>query len=171
MLAAIAICASSQIEEQVSRNRTFGSSISATRRTFPFFTWMSRVIGSNKNERLFDHLELLESGLVDGQPETRSVVIEVDVSRLGFGFALEHVPEQFIPHFNVDDGKIFRHRRIQAGHDDVIIVHLAGMRNYRHGMGVCEGGNLASLRDSSHAICVELDVIESPCFQQFTESV
>jgi len=38
------------------------------------------------SEKLFDHLELLEPGFIDGQPQTRRVVIEVDVAVLSLGF-------------------------------------------------------------------------------------
>src|SRR5580704_938035 len=45
------------------------------------------------------------------------------------------------------------------------------MRNHGYGMGLCEGGDFAGLRDAAHAVGVELDVIESVRIQQLTESV
>src|SRR5579863_1078997 len=142
---------------------------------------MSRVIGSlsclndysiaSIRLRLFNYLELLESGFVDSESESRSVVIEIDIAVLRPGFTLKDVPEQFVAYFNIDNGKIFRHRRVQAGHHDVVVVHLAGMRNYGNGMRFCEGGNFAGLRDAAHAIGIKLDVIERMRLEQLTKSV
>jgi hypothetical protein len=60
--------------------------------------------------RLFNYFELLEPGFVDSQSETWSVVIEIDKAVLRLGFTLKDVPEQFVAHFDIDNGKIFRHR-------------------------------------------------------------
>ena len=81
------------------------------------------------------------------------------------------MPKQLIPYFNIDHRKILRHRRVEAGHDHVIVVHLAGVRNYRHRMRFGEGGNFAGLRDAADTVGIELDVIERMSLQQLTKSV
>jgi hypothetical protein len=122
-------------------------------------------------KELFEYLESIKRDLVNGQSETGSVVVEIDAAVLRLGLPLKDVPEQFVTHFHIDDRKIFRHRGIQAGHDDVVVVHLPGMRNYRYGMGFGQGGDFAGLRDAAHAVGIELDVIDRPRFQQVAEAV
>src|SRR5579864_7191617 len=87
------------------------------------------------------------------------------------GLAVKDVPEQFIANFYVDDREILRHGGIQAGHDDVIVMHLAGMGNDWNRVGLGQGCNFTSLCDATHAIGVELDVIHRMSLQQVTKSV
>src|SRR6185312_5405879 len=79
--------------------------------------------------RSFDHIEVLRQGLfINGESQAGSVFIEIDESIFGLGFALEDVPEQFISYFDIDHREVLSHRRIQAGHYHVVVMHLSGVR-------------------------------------------
>jgi len=101
----MAISASSYIEEQVSSKRMFGSSTSATANiaSLDLDESCHRVI--SVYEPLFDYLEPVESGFVDGQSEPRNVVIEVDVAVLCPGFTLEGYQNSSLPTSTSTTGK------------------------------------------------------------------
>ncbi len=63
--------------------------------------------------------------LIHRQPEAGDIFIEVDEAVLRHRLAFEDVPEQFVADFDIDGREEFGHRRIQAGHHDVVVVHLA----------------------------------------------
>ena len=88
-----------------------------------------------------------------------------------FGSPSKMYQNKFVAHFDVHDRKIFRHRRIQARHHDVVVVHLAGMRNHGNGIRLGQRRNLARLRDAAHAVRVELDVVDRARLQQIAKSV
>ena len=114
----------------------------------------------------FDHLKFCQGLFVHGEAEARKIFVKIHETVLRFRFALEDIPEKFVADFDVHDGEIFGHRGIQAGHDHVIIVHLAGVRNHGYGMGFSERGDLARLGDAADAIGIELDVIHRAGFEQ-----
>src|SRR5258708_37259831 len=77
-------------------------------------------------------VELLESLLVDGQAEAGDLLVEVHEAVLGLRLAFEHIPEELVAHLDVDDGKVLGHRRVQAGHYHMGVVHLAPLWDDGH---------------------------------------
>src|ERR1700734_3223594 len=53
----------------------------------------------------------------------------------------------------------------------MVVVHLAGMRNYWNRISFGQGRDFAGLRNAAHPVGIELDVIERVSFQQVSESV
>src|SRR3954464_2063641 len=122
--------------------------------------------------RSFDHIEVLRQGLfINSESQAGSVFIEIDESIFGLGLALEDVPEQFVSDFDIDDGEVLSHRRIQACHYYVIVMHLSGVRNNGNRMRLGEHSNLARLANAPDPIGVELNVVNGPGIDQIAESV
>src|SRR6185312_10743030 len=82
----------------------------------------------------FSDFEFFQRRLILREAEAGSFFIEIDVTLRRRRLALENIPEQLVANFDIDRREKFRHGRIQAGHHDVIIMHLAGVRNYGDGM-------------------------------------
>src|SRR5271156_1337764 len=115
-----------------------GSSTRATARSFPFAIWISRVVDSVMGGGSLDHFEFCQSFFVYGEAEAGEIVVEIHETVFGFWLAIEDIPEKFVADFDVHDGEIFCHGGIQAGHHDVIVVHLSGVGNYRNRIGFCQ---------------------------------
>ena len=90
---------------------------------------------------------------------------------LASGSPLKMYQNSSLPDLDVHRGEKFRHRRIQAGHDDVIIVHLAGVRNDGNGIRLGQRGDLARLGDAADAVGVELDVVQRAGLEQVAKTV
>src|ERR1017187_3416825 len=118
-----------------------------------------------------DPRELRQRVFFDCDAQAGRVVAQIDHAIDGLWLAIENVPEKFVADFDVDHGEEFRHRGIQAGHQHVEIVHLAGMGDDRDGEGFGERLHLAGLGDAADAIGVELDVVHRFGFQQVAEAV
>ena len=82
----------------------------------------------------------------------------------GVRLAVEDVPEQLVADFDVHRREKLGHRRIQAGHHDVVVVHLAGVRNDGDRVRLGQRGDLARLREAADAVGVELDVVDRARF-------
>ena len=67
-------------------------------------------------------------------------------------------------------GKELGDGRVEAGHDDVVVVHLAGVWDDGDLEGLGQGGDLARLADAADAVGVELDVVEGVGFEQLAEA-
>src|SRR5262245_21396992 len=106
----------------------------------------------------FNHLKLFQCVFVNCESQAGKIIIEVNETILGFGLALETVPEQFVANLDIDRREEFGHGRIQAGHDYVVVVHLAGVGNDGDGMRLGEGPDFAGLSQTAYAVGVELDV-------------
>ena len=119
----------------------------------------------------FDHLEIFQFLFVDRQAEAGRVFVQVNAAVLRRRLAVEAIPEQLVADFDIHRRKKFRHRRIQAGHDDVIIVHLPGVRNHGNRMRLGQRGDFARLGEAADAVGVELDVIHRARLDEFAEAV
>src|SRR3954468_456301 len=108
-----------------------GSSTSATLREAPFANCTRRIVAL-----LFDDVESLERLFVDGEAEAGEVVVEVDGTVLRHRLSVEDVPEELVAYLDVDLGEELGNRRVEAGHDDVVVVHLAGVRRDGHLKGL-----------------------------------
>src|ERR1700740_2789659 len=97
-----------------------GSSTRATARSLPFAIWISRVIAWLTDWVMrggsLDHFEFCQSFFVHGEAEAGKIVIKIHETVFGFGLAFKDIPEKFVAYFDVHDGEIFSHGRIQAGH-------------------------------------------------------
>ena len=67
--------------------------------------------------------------------------------------------------FDIDDWKVFGHRRIKARHHDMTIVHLSGVRNHRHRVRFGERSDFARLCNAADAVRIKLNVIDRLRFQ------
>src|SRR5215471_16098508 len=63
------------------------------------------------------------------QAEARRGVAQIDEAVLGNRLAVENVPEELVADFDRNLGEVFRDRPGIARHGDVVVVHLAGMRD------------------------------------------
>src|SRR5580704_7806566 len=121
--------------------RSFGSSTRATARSLPFAIWISRVIDRVIDWVMsggsLDHFEFRQSFFVYLEAEAGKIVVEIHETLFGFRLAFEDIPEKFVAYFDVHDGEIFGHRGIQAGHHDVVVVHLSGVGNHWNRIGFC----------------------------------
>ena len=104
------------------------------------------------------------------RPRPGEFVVEVDVAIRRHRLAVEDVPEEFVADLDIDLGEELGDGRVEAGHDDVVVVHLAGVRNDRHLEGLGQGGDLARLADAADAVGVELDVVERIGLEQLAEA-
>src|SRR5690348_2468316 len=124
-----------------------------------------------KANRSFDHFELAERIFLNRQAQSGHIVGEIDIAVHGPGLALENVPEKFVADFHVHDGEELGHRAVQAGHDDVEIVHLARVGHDGHRMRFRERRDFACLRDSADAVRIKLNVIDSLCVEELAKAV
>src|SRR6185437_3738601 len=69
---------------------------------------------------------------LERQAEAGPVVGEIDEAAFGLRLAVEDVPEQLVADFDRHFREIFRNRAGIARHGDVIVVHLARMRDHRN---------------------------------------
>src|SRR5277367_5295057 len=122
-----------------------GSSTSATARSLPLAIWINRVIDSVMRGGSLDHFEFCQGCFVYGEAQAGQIIVEVHETVFGFGLSIEDIPEKFVADFDVHDGEIFGHGGIQAGHYDVIVVHLSGVGNYRDGIRFGERCDLSGL--------------------------
>ena len=102
--------------------------------------------------------------MVKPNPGTFSSRSMISVLRLRL--PVEDVPEQFVPDLHIHHRKILRHRRIQAGHHDVKVVHLPGVRNYRNRMRFRKRRDFARLRNAADAVGIELNVVHGARFSR-----
>ena len=65
-------------------------------------------------------------------PQARGVVAQIDVAIAGAGSPSKMYQNSSLPISTSTDGEELRHRRVQARHHHVEIVHLAGVRDHRH---------------------------------------
>src|SRR4249919_3020299 len=119
---------------------------------------------------LLENVKALQRLFVDGKAKPRERVVEIDVTALGRRLAVEDVPEQFVSNLHVHLGKELRDGGVEAGHDHVIIVHLTSVGNDGNLERFGQGTDLACLADAADPVCVELNVIERICLEQFTKT-
>src|SRR6478609_1565690 len=93
----------------------------------------------------FNNLELLQFFFFDGDSEARNVIPQVNGSVLCLWFAVEYIPEKLVTDLYINDRKIFRYRRVETGHHDMEVVHLARVRNYGNRVRFGQRRNLSSL--------------------------
>src|SRR5580704_19093754 len=116
--------------------RSCGSSTRATARSLPFAIWINRVIDRVMRGGSLDHFEFCQIFFVHREAEPGYVFVEIYETIFRFGLAFEDIPEKFVADFDVHDGEIFCHGGIQAGHYDVVVVHLSSVGNYRNRIGL-----------------------------------
>ena len=119
----------------------------------------------------FHHVELLEARSLTVRPRPGTFSSRSTKPSLASRLAVEDVPEELVAHLDVDDGEVLGHGRVQAGHDDVVVVHLAGVRDDGDAVGLGQGGDLARLGEAADAVRVELDVVDGARLQQLAEAV
>src|SRR5262249_2314267 len=108
--------------------------------------------------------------VVQGQTEPWSW-FEGEVAVGGGRFAGEDVPEEGVAVGRVEEEEEFGDRRVEVGHDQVVVVELAGVG----GDGkVGAGGHrpdLAGFADAADAVDVELDDVDGAAVDQLVETV
>ena len=114
---------------------------------------------------------MLEPLLIDRDTEPGRGRIQVDEAIHGHRLAMETVPEQLVPDLDIHGREELGHGGIEAGHDDVEIVHLAGMGDNGDGMGLGEGRDLAGLGETADAVGIELDVIDGTRLDKIDVSI
>src|SRR5215813_8617452 len=114
---------------------------------------------------LSNNREALQRFFVYSEPETRRVLVEVDVPVLWNWLAVKDVPEEFVTDLDIYLGKEFRDRGVKACHTYMVVVHLTSVRNDRDLERFSQRTDLSRLADATHAIGIKLDVIEGIIFQ------
>src|SRR5215472_7329207 len=116
------------------------------------------------------NLEVLKTRFVDLEAQARGIV-EINAAVCSSRLSSEDVPKKLIADFYINYRKILCHRRIEAGHNQVVVVHLAGVRNHRNRVGFGKGSDFASLGEATDAIGVELYVVKSARLEQLSKSI
>src|SRR5881398_246680 len=79
---------------------------------------------------LFNDFKFFEFLSSYRQAQAEEIFVKVYKSIPGPGLAVKNVPEKLISYFHINQWEILCDWRIQACHNHVIVVHLAGVRNY-----------------------------------------
>jgi len=96
-------------------------------------------------------------GVVEFNPQTGRVVVELQETILGFGIALENIIEKLVTDFDIEDRKPLAHRAVKVRHSQVIIVHLSSMWDDWHLIGFGEGVDFLRCGNAPDAVGVVLD--------------
>src|SRR5262249_8492614 len=124
-----------------------------------------------KQGLLLNYREPAERLLFHRNAEPGHIVSQIDGAVYRARLAVEDVPEQLVADLDVDRREILGHRRVEARHDHVKVMHLSGMRHHGDAVRLGECRNLPCLCQAAHAVGVELDVVKGPRVQQVTEFI
>src|SRR5688572_5378212 len=84
---------------------------------------------------LLDDVEVFEELGLHRQAQAGLVVVELQEAVFRHALTIKDVIEQLVADFHVEHREVFAHRRGEGTHGQVVVVHLAGVRDHRHAVG------------------------------------
>src|SRR6478672_761422 len=122
----------------------------------PMNRLLVRRIAPPSMTRSFADVELLKMLGLEREAKAGFFVVQLQETVLRHRLTVKNIVEQFVTHLDLVHREILADRAGQSAHSQMVIMHLASVRNHRNAVSLAQGIYLVRHRNAPDSISVVL---------------